>query len=119
MVATALNFGNYTQSQLDASNSITSTCTTGTAFSLALDSGIGVNATTTVRKLSSGFNLLSYTLYSDSSRSTTWGNNIGSDTVALTAGGSPLVNTIYGRVFGGQNVPSGSYSDTVSVTLTY
>jgi len=107
--------------EVDAAGSIVVTCTNGTAWYASGSVGTGTGATFASRKMKSGANLLNYTLYTDSGRTAGWGDGT-SSTSLLTATGSGAAQTVgvYGRVFSGQNTaPAGSYSDTVSVTVTY
>ncbi len=71
--------------------------------------------------MTSGANLLNYALYTNSGRTTLWGDGA-ADGAAFsgTGDGTAQASTIYGRVPSGQtSVPIGSYADTVAVTLTY
>ncbi|MGG7054412.1 Csu type fimbrial protein [Nitrosomonas sp. ANs5] len=120
--ATPLAFGNYdptAASDLDGANTVTVTCTTGTPYTIGLNAGIGDGATVSVRKMTSGSNTLEYTLYQDASRTTLWGNTIGTDTLGATAVAAPTVHNVYGRVFSGQPAPAGAYADTITVTLDF
>lgn len=120
--ATSLAFGSYDSTSatpLDATNTVTATCTIGTAYNVGLDAGAGTGATVASRKMTSGANLLNYTLYQNAGRTTVWGNTVGTDTVSATAIVTPTAHTVYGRVFSGQNVAAGSYADTITVTVTY
>jgi spore coat protein U-like protein len=63
--------------------------------------------------------LLHYHLYSDSGHTVNWGNTVGTDTVSMTGSGVAQTLTVYGQVPAGQFVTPGSYSDTITVTLTY
>lgn len=120
--ATAIAFGAYnpTGGNVDTTNTVTATCTSGTAYNIGLDAGGASGATVTTRKMSSGSDRLNYSLYSDSGRSTNWGNTVGTDTVADTGNGTAQGHTVYGRIPGSQTtVPTGSYSDTITVTVTY
>ena len=122
VTATPLAFGNYDPANgaaLDATNTVTATCTTGTPYNIGLDAGTGTGATVASRKMTFGANLLNYSLYQETGRTTVWGNTIGTDTVSATAGATPTDHTVYGRVFSGQNVLAGAYTDTINVTLTY
>ena len=71
--------------------------------------------------MTSGSNLLSYNLYTDSARTSVWGDGTGStNTIGGTGTGGSQAVTVYGRVSLGQTgVPAGSYADTVAVTITY
>ena len=61
---------------------------------------------------------LAYALYQDSPRTTVWGNTAGTGLVHAGDGASHAI-TVYGTVAAGQNVPVGSYSDTVVATITF
>jgi len=64
--------------------------------------------------------LLDYALYTDSGRTTIWGDGTDGATIDDTGTGSAQAKTIYGTVLAGQpGVPAGSYADTVAVTVTY
>ncbi|WP_244071595.1 spore coat U domain-containing protein [Nitrosomonas sp. PY1] len=122
VVATPLVFGNYNPSDtndLDAANIATVTCTVGTSYNLGLDAGTGAGATVTTRKLTSGTDLLNYSLYQDPARTNIWGNTIGTNTLSATAGLVPTVHNVYGRIFKEQVIPAGIYTDTITVTITY
>ena len=122
VTALPLAFGTYSPSQSSnttAQTTVAVTCTNGTPYNVGLDAGTGTGASVASRKLTSGSNTLTYSLYQDSGYSTVWGNSIGSNT--LTGTGSGLIQTInvYGSVTALQAVPAGSYTDTVTVSLTY
>jgi spore coat protein U-like protein len=121
VTTSALDFGNVdvtSGSNADGTGSISVTCTNGTAWAAAADAGAGTGATVASRKMTSGANLLNYALYSDSSRTTVWGDGVG-ETIDGTGTGTAQSTTIYGRVPSGQTVPAGGYADTVNVTVTY
>jgi spore coat protein U-like protein len=64
---------------------------------------------------------LNYNLFVNAGRSTVWGDGApGTSTVFLknVKKNHPAVATIYGRVPPGQNVSVGSYSDSLTVTIT-
>lgn len=108
-------------SNVDASGGITVTCTNGAAWTAAAGVGSGTGATFASRKLKSGTDLLNYSLYTDSARTNVWGDGTtGTATFSGTGMGSSQNVTVYGRIGAGQTtVPTGSYSDTVSVTVSY
>lgn len=103
----------------DATGSLTVQCTNTTPYTVALDAGAGTGATTALRKMTAGAATVSYALYRDSSRTLTWGNAQGTDTVAGTGSGSNQALTVYGRVAPQTSPAPGSYADTVNVTITY
>ncbi|GAY22528.1 spore coat U domain-containing protein [Sphingobium fuliginis] len=121
--ATNMAFGSYdptSASPTDATSTINVTCTPGTLFNIGLNAGSAVGATVSTRKMLSGANPLGYALYSNSGRSTNWGNSVGSDTVAQTASTIlPAAFTVYGRIPAQQSVAAGSYTDTVTITVSY
>jgi spore coat protein U-like protein len=106
---------------VDATGGVTVTCTNGTAWTAAADAGSGTGASLATRKLGSGSNLLDYTLYTNSGRTTLWGDGTATTaTIGNTGSGVAQNVTIYGRIAAGQaTAPAGSYSDTVLVTITY
>jgi spore coat protein U-like protein len=106
----------------DATGGIAVTCTNGTAWSASADAGLGSGATLSLRKMTSGSDLLDYALYTDTGHSSVWGDGVGGTTALIsdTGTGTSQSKTIYGRVPSGQtSVPVGNYADTVAVTVTY
>jgi spore coat protein U-like protein len=120
VVGSTIAFGNYSSSQVDQTGNIAVVCTYGTSYTIGLDAGAGTGATTSVRKLSGSLGgTLNYALYSDSARTNNWGSTIGTDTQAGTGSGLTQNLTVYGRIAGSQTPLAGTYTDTVTVTLTY
>lgn len=64
---------------------------------------------------------LSYNLFIDSSMSVVWGDGTGGTATVShkVTKNKTWVATLYGRIPSGQDVSAGSYSDTVSVTITW
>jgi len=124
VTATNLAFGNYDPSAADneKTSTITVTCTKGTDYDIGLDQGTASGATVTTRQMADtvSSDLLNYSLFSDASRTVNWGNTVGTDTVNVgSATGAAENHTVYGRIPTGQYVTAGSYSDTITVTVTY
>ena len=71
------------------------------------------------RKMVSGANNLNYQLYSDSARSTIWGETTGTDTVTGVGTGLAQDHTVFGAIPGTQNIPAGDYADTITVRIYY
>lgn len=121
-------FGDYdpavanASAALDGAGTVTLTCTSGASATVTLGQGANADTGSTdaapVRRMASGANHLAYQLYSDSAGGTVWGNTALTG-VAHTGTGSAVDVPVYGRVAGGQNVPAGSYSDTVVATVTF
>ena len=113
---TAVAFG-------DVTGGLSVTCTSGTAWTATADAGAGTGASLATRKMTKGTDLLNYVLYTDSARTSVWGDGVtagATGTFTGTGTGSPQASTIYGRVPSGQtSLPAGAYSDTVTVTVTY
>lgn len=108
---------------LDASGSLSVTCTSGSSAEVTLGQGANADAGSSddapLRRMSDdGTNFLSYALYSDAGLTTVWGNTASSD-VELTGTGSAQALTVYGQVASGQSVPAASYSDTIVATVTF
>ncbi|HEX4153247.1 MAG TPA: spore coat U domain-containing protein [Steroidobacteraceae bacterium] len=111
-------FGTYdTLSGLnvDAVGNVTVTCTAADSYSIALSSGNGSFA---ARQLQSGAGLLYYNLYTDTSRTSVWGDGSGG-TAFVPGSGTTGSFPVYGRIPGRQNVAAGTYGDTITVTLTF
>lgn len=122
----SLNFNNYdpvvanAATPLDATTVVSVFCTAQTAATVSLDNGLWVTGLSTRRLKSAAGNFLTYEMYKDSGRTVVWNTtntNSGtstSKTVAINGG-----FTVYGRIAQNQDVPAGSYGDTVTVTVTY
>lgn len=123
VTATTLPFGSYnplSSTPLDATSTITVNCTTGTSYTIGLNAGATSGATVTTRQMLQSTNALNYSLFRDSGHTTNWGNTPGTDTPAsVVANTSAATTTVYGRIPALQNVPAGSYTDSVQVTVNY
>ena len=114
-----LAFGAYdpAAADLDATTAIDLTCTPGTTYDIGLDGGGSANVL--ARQMANGGATLDYSMYQDASRTTNWGDTVGTDTVSGTGGGGVQTHTVYGRIPTGQFVATGAYSDTVTITVTF
>ncbi|MFC3551254.1 spore coat protein U domain-containing protein [Lysobacter cavernae] len=125
--ASTLDFGRIgstLESPVQAASTITVTCTHGVDYAIAIDAGRGPGALTTQRKLvrTGGSQTLDYDLYSDSARLQPWGDGSGGSGVVRSSGigvQTPRQYTVYGTIPVQPLPPSGDYSDTVTVTVTY
>ena len=68
--------------------------------------------------MASGANRITYGLFRNSARTQGWFNTAGT-TQAGTGTGSAQTLPVYGRVGAQTTPPPGTYSDTVTVTVTY
>ena len=121
-LATDLDFGNAgtLAANRDQTSSITVRCPSGTNWRLGLSNGTYPNGA--VRRMrSAAGNFVRYELYRNNARTQRWGTTPGTDTSNGTGLGetSPVTQTVYGRVPAQAAAPSGAYTDTVTVTLTY
>jgi spore coat protein U-like protein len=118
--ATPMAFGTYSGVQLQTTSTISVTCTNTTPYNVGLNAGVATGATVTTRQMTGPSSaLLSYALYSDTARSVNWGQTVGTDTVSGTGNGSAQTLTVYGNLAASQYQAPGSYSDTITVTVTY
>lgn len=135
---TPVAFGNYDPAVVNAgggadltgTGTLLVTCTTGDAISIDLDQGgnpgTGSSATVPVRQMvSGGTNLLAYSLFWPSAAgaggavtATVWGTG-GGTSFGYSATGVQQTINVFGSVAKGQNVPGGSYSDTVNVAVNF
>ena len=116
-----LDFGTATTltANTDVQTNFAAQCTSATAFNLGLDGGAAPGGTVATRLMTSGSGTVGYKLYSNAAYTTNWGNTVGTDTVPGTGSGGPVVLTVHGRVPPQATPAPGTYSDTVTVTVTY
>ena len=119
ITTSAVAFGAYSGTQIDATGTVTANCVIGTPWTIGLGTGTGVGATVTSRKMTSGANVLPYALFSDAGHSQNWGTTIGTDTLAGTGTGGTDGHTVYGRIATGSVPAAGGYADTVVATITF
>ena len=128
---TAIAFGTYdpavanASSPLDAAGAINVLCTKGGAFQVQLDQGANADAASTclapVRQLKdANGDLIKYDIYSDTGRATAWACDVSNQVAQTSASASAPTNlATYGRIPPAQDVPAGSYSDTVTITVSF
>ena len=121
--ATDMNFGNFDGSaDLTATSTIGVTCTNGHAYHVALNAGSTVGSTIANRTLTNGTSTLAYNLYRDAGFTQIWGDTAADDVDGTGAGLTTAVNhTVHGELPAAvnQNATTGSYSSTITVTVTY
>jgi spore coat protein U-like protein len=124
IAANALNFGTsgVIAANIDQTTTLTVTCTNGAPYNVGLDAGSVSGSTVAARLLQSpatGTPTVGFQLYRDSARSLVWGQTVGTDTLGGTGTGAAQTLTVYGRV-APQNTPAaGTYSSTVTTTITF
>jgi spore coat protein U-like protein len=123
-----LPFGSYDPVVTNASNPLDQTasfqlvCTKNAAFWIGLDPGQNAASAPAgvTRAMKSGTNFIGYELYRDTGRTQVWGNTQATGLSGVSPGITTKINgTIYGRVPAAQDVPGGSYADTVVVTVNF
>jgi len=113
-----MNFGTYTGTlSTPGATPMTVNCGLLASYTVALNQGVGIGATTTTRKMTGpGSTQLNYQMFQDSSRTANWGNT--TDIVHGTGIiGNQTIN-IYPQAAAGQIVQPGTYTDTITVTVT-
>jgi spore coat protein U-like protein len=117
--ANPLAFGSYSGAVVNATTTLSVTCTNTTPYNVGLSAGSGSGATVTSRKMTGpGGASLDYALFSNSTRTTNWGNTSGS-WVGGTGNGTAQTLTVYGQVPANQHPTAGSYTDTIIATVNY
>jgi spore coat protein U-like protein len=119
--ASTLNFGSQgvLTSAVNATSTIQVQCTNTTPYNIGLNAGTATGATVTTRKMTNAGNTISYSLYSNAGMTTNWGNTVGTDTVAATGNGAAQSYTVYGQVPAQTTPAPATYTDTITVTVTY
>ena len=117
--ANPLSFGNYTAALLNAASTLSVKCTSNIAYNVGLDAGTAAGATVTTRKMTGPAGaLMNYSLYSNSTRTSNWGNTSPS-WVSGTGTGAAQTLTVYGQIPANQHLTSGTYTDTITATVNY
>jgi spore coat protein U-like protein len=130
--AASLNFGSnagtaLVSTDILANTTVSVTCTNGSPYAIGMDNG--ANASGSQRRMKSGSNFLNYNLYLDIGNSVPWTTATAGPPPACTTinncslgtgTGSPQSVSIYGKVPSiGTAPPTGTYTDTVTMTIAY
>ena len=127
VTGTTLNFGSNIDPisasvPLDSSSTLSVTCSNTTPYSVALNAGTNAGGATNFssRNIKNGTHTLGYQLYTDSGRTSVWGDGTSStNTAPGTGSGSAQSINIYGRLPSLSGAVPGAYTDTVTVTISY
>jgi len=117
LAAGAVAFGTYQWTDpapTDSVGTISYNCNSDALVALSA----GNSGTANQRTLASGTNTLEYNLYTDAARIQIWGDVITGGGVQIARSGRSDLS-VYGRIPPGQNVASGTYTDTVTVTFVF
>ena len=105
---------------ITANTYVNVTCTNASSYTISLGMGNGTSTTATNRHMSDGSgHILSYGIYQNSALTTEWGDTLNTNTQAGTGTGSVQNVAAYGKLNVQSMPPSGNYSDSVIVTVTY
>ena len=131
VAANPLAFGTYTPGggAVKVSSTLNVNCTKTTPFTVALNAGTTTGDAFTQRLLQNqtagDADTLQYNLYTSNTYATVWGDGTGSTgTVTGTGTGiaTSVAETVYGQLVdstANQNVSPGSYTDTITVTVSF
>ncbi len=119
-----LAFGAYNPTSgtaLTATSSVTLTCTLSTPYNIGMNAGTTTGGTTTLRLMTTTGGTLGYKIFQNSGYTTNWGNTVGTDTLPGTSSASSLTQSIpiYGQIPASEAAVVGSYTDTVTMTVTF
>lgn len=120
----ALAFGSYnvlspTSKTATGSFSVSNCSAGGRTYTATFSAG---NGTLTARLLKSGANTLGYNVYKDAAYTQILGSGSGGTVTIVntnTGSGAGPTHTLYGRIPASQDVPAGSYTDSLTITLTF
>lgn len=129
VTVTGIAFGNYnalSSASDDSMGNVGVACTPTAASTVTYTIGMSTGSGGfTSRQLTSDKDTLAYNIYVDPTRLQVWGDGT-ADTSVVSDSSYALSQTqvtrtygIYGRVPGKQNKQAGSYSDVLTVTVTY
>lgn len=108
-----------------AAGAIFVSCTKTATAVVSLDQGqapdAGSSCANPLRRMTNGTNFLSYGLFTDSGLTSPWGCAAGHNTLSFTSlsAFTPTKLIPYGYSPSGQDVPAGTYTDTVTITVSF
>lgn len=123
IAAGPMTFGDISLSgsDVDSTATLTLACTPNADFDILMNNG--VNASAGQRRMANigSTEFIPYEVYLDSTRSSRWGNTVGTDTKAGAANALGQASyTAYGRIASGTSaVTGGVYTDTITVTVSF
>lgn len=119
--ATGVAFGLYDplgSSAVDSLGEVEVTCPDSTAYNITLSEGQG--SFSNRHLINASNDVLAYNLFTDATYQFVWGDGAaGNESVSGSANNTGTLHSVHGRIPGGQNIPAGSYNDTIVVTVTY
>jgi spore coat protein U-like protein len=121
ITTTPVNFGVYDTlvgSAVPGTGTVNVACTKG-ASGLTIDLSTGSNgasASGTTRAMNNAGSILNYELYTDNTHATVWSTGVATPNAPSKAS---RAFTVYGLISANQDVPAGSYIDTVTAQINY
>ena len=130
--ATMVAFGSYDPlagAPLNTAGTVSVTCISGPPpprvdYDILLSTGQA--SSYGPRAMTNGVSQLNYNLYTDSARTQRWGDGGGGTSIIsvrfnVSPPGSSQTDNypVYGRIFAGQNVTTGTYLDSITVTVNF
>jgi spore coat protein U-like protein len=106
----------------DSAGNISLDCDAQVSYLIRIDGGQDSRGGFRARRMRQldGTALMDYNLYLDPSRVQIWGDGAGeSQVVSGVNPGIPQDIAVYGRIFGGQNLAPGDYSDFVTIIVEW
>ncbi|MEK9501363.1 Csu type fimbrial protein [Gaopeijia maritima] len=123
IAVTDLDFGTVSDltSAQDAATTGSVTCTGATPVSVSFNAGTVAGSTMAARLLGFGAETITFNLYRDSGRTEVLGDGTGGTvTIDFTSTGGADGLSVFGRTAAGQNPkPAGTYSSTITATVTW
>jgi len=121
--ASGVSFGSYnvfSDLPRDATGTVTYQCSP-IAVNVQIQLNRGGASSFDPRQMRQGAATLDYNLYIDLTRTTIWGDGTGGTQVYTALAGVfiDIVVPIFGRIPARQNVPAGSYLDTITATIIF
>lgn len=119
-----VNFGNMTPSAtgtLSGSGGVVATCSKNLPYTLSISAGTSgdISSRTMMGAIADNKDKLSYNLYIDSAATNIWGDGATGKTITQNGAGAPIMNTIFGKLSLNQYLRPDTYTDNLTVTLTY
>ncbi|KPC52910.1 Csu type fimbrial protein [Amantichitinum ursilacus] len=123
ITSSALNFGTQgvLTSAINQSTQLSVTCTNSAPYSIGLDAGNVTGSAVSSRLLQAGAGgpTVAFQLYQDSSRSQIWGNTVGVDALTGVGNGSAQTLSVYGQIAPQSTPAAGTYSTTITATISF
>ena len=138
VTTTGVNFGTYdptSATPLNAQGSLFVECGAGSSTTVTMTLSGGGSGNAASRRMSNGTDLIFYNLYLNTGRTIIFGDATGGSSDTCTTGsptsgtgctgenpagkGRNFTRPLYGQVNASQNIGVGTYTDTLTITLTF